>query len=144
MKFYELTYLISQKLAIEEAKKFSEEITSFVRERGTLVEEKNPIKRKLSYPIKKEGQGYLASLTFYSEPEKLEDLTKKLDLESQVLRYIILTKKMPEKQKVSKKLPKIGKLETFVPSSDRVKPKKEKVELEEIEKKLEEILGEQI
>jgi len=133
MKFYELTYLISPKLAEEEVKKFSEKITSFAREGGTLVGEKNPTKRRLSYPIKREGQSYLASLTFYSEPEKLEDLTKKLDSESQVLRYIILAKRMPKKPEIPKELPKIKKLE---------KPKKEKVELEEIEKKLEEILGE--
>lgn len=130
MRLYELTYLISPKLTQREAEIFSEKITSLI-EGGVLGEIKKPNKVKLSYPIKKAEEGYLASLNFYTEPERLNDLEKKLKSEPEILRYLILAKKMPKKVEIFKEIPKIKKLE---------KPKK--VELEDIEKKLEEILGE--
>lgn len=132
MKLYELTYLISPKLILPEAQKLAEKITDFItKEGGILGEIKNPFRQKLAYPIKKEGEGYLASLNFYLGLEKLADFEKKILSENQILRYLILTKKIPKKEIT--KLPKIKRIE---------KPKIEKVELEEIEKKLEEILGE--
>lgn len=128
MKFYELTYLISPKLTIVEAQEFSDKIIDLIKKEGGILDEiKNPIKRKLAYQIKKESGGFLTSLNFYFEPEKIENLTKKIDSDDQILRSLILTKKLPRK----KELPKIPKIK-----------KEEKVALEEIEKKIEEILGE--
>jgi len=70
------------------------------------------------------------SLEFYGLPEKIPELEKKLKADS--LRYMILVKQPPKKMgpEISKK-----------PRRIIAKPKP-KVELEEIEKKLEEILRE--
>lgn len=134
MKLYEISYLISAKLTEEKAKNLSEKLITSIQEiGGILAEIKNPNKRKLAYPIKKENEGYLTSLNFYLDPESLANLEGKLATDSQILRYIILTKKILKKAEVPKELPKIKKI---------MKPEKEKVELEELEKKLEEILGE--
>ena len=141
MKLYELTYFLSPKLTEEEFKNFSEKISSFIQENeGTLVNnhsvrEKMP-KRRLGSPIKKEGQAYLDVLNFYFDPQKIEHLKVKLDSENQILRYIILAKKVQKRVKASKSLPQILKTE------EKTKVPSEKVDLKEIEKKLEEILEE--
>ena len=133
MKSYELTYLISPNLSEEELKIFQEKIASLIQnEEGTLQGVKNPVKRRLAYPIKKRGEAYLANLDFYLSPEKLEDLEKKLKAESKILRYLILVKEELKKIEVPKIISKVK-----IP---KVK-KEKKVELEKIEEKLEEILG---
>ena len=141
MKSYELTYFLSSKLTEEEFKNFSEKISSFIQENeGTLtnnhsVKEKL-VKRRLGSPIKKEGQAYLDVLNFYFDPQKIEHLKVKLNSENQILRYIIIAKKMQKKVKISKSLPQTFKTE------EKTKVPSEKVDLKEIEKKLEEILDE--
>lgn len=149
MKLYELTYLISPDLSEEELKNFSGKISNFIQEEtGTLEKTTGPSKKKLGYPIKKKEEAFLVALNFSLNPEKLGNLEKKLKAENQILRYIILTKKAPEKtlrpkltslELASKEAsPKIKKLPEVPPKI--TKPKK--VELKEIDKKIEEILGE--
>ena len=115
MKYYELTCLISPN--------FSEE-------------------RLISYlptkPIKKQLTSTLITLEFYTEPEKIKEIEKKLKSESGIQRYIILNKEVPGPEvKISKRLPR----ETLI-KTEKKSEEKPKVELKEIEKKLEEILGE--
>ncbi len=127
MKYYQLTYLISPELSIGEIKNLQEKIKLPIEKEGILEKIENPVKKKLAYKIKKKSEAFLANLNFYLSPEKLGNLEKKLKAENNILRLLILVKGKP------KILPEIKK------------PKKiaeEKVELKEIEKKLEEILGE--
>jgi ribosomal protein S6 len=74
-------------------------------------------------------------LTFHLKPERLNALEKQLEENKQILRYFILKKKEPKKPEIIKK-----PLPTVKVSED--KSKKAKVELKDIEKKLEEILEE--
>lgn len=147
MKHYELTCLVSPQLSEEEIKDFQEKISSFAREQGgilTSFNNKNAIKRKLGYPIKTKGrprlivkEAYLAILSFSLEPAKIVELDKKLKSETQIIRYLLLTKTPPKsKIEVPKILPKAQEART------KGKPGEVKVELKEIEKKLEEILKE--
>ena len=132
MKDYELAYLISSDLSKEEVKPFQDKIISFIQnEGGALIENVAPLKKILSYPIKKQTQAYLAVLNFQLNPEKLADFEKKIKAEVQILRYLILIKPKPKEVKA---VPK-----KFVPK----KAPERKVELKEIEKKLEEILGQE-
>jgi ribosomal protein S6 len=139
MKFYELTYLLSPKLEGEEVKSFSEKITSFIRGKGGILEKESlkdsVIKRKLASPIKKEAEAYLNTLSFYSLPQEIEELKARLDSENQILRYFILAKKSLPEAKAAKVLPRVPKIKK------EAKPAPEKVDLKEIEQKLEEILG---
>jgi len=132
MKYYELTYLISPDLSEEEAKSCQEKIISLIQEvGGTLGEVKTPVRKKMAYPVRKKSSNgaYLSTLNFHLDPEKLGSLEKKLKSEQKILRYLIL------KKKILKKIPEI-----LIEKPKRiVRPK---VELKEIEKKLEEILGE--
>ena len=75
-------------------------------------------------------EAYLAVLNFQLNPENLADIEKKLKTESQILRHLILIKK-PVKVTTRTAIRK---------PPTRLKEKK--VELKEIEKKLEEILDE--
>jgi len=144
VRYYQLIYLISPDFSEKELSSFQEKINSLIREKGGVLAETPPttsgwgaIRKKLGYPIKKKSAASLVTLNFQLLPEKLESLEKKLKSESQILRYIILTKKVPKAIEVAKKI----KLPPRKPKIEVKKPKP-KVELKEIEKKLEEILGE--
>ena len=134
MKLYELTYLISPELPEEELKSLQEKINSLIQKgAGVLNEIKLPIKKKLAYPIKKQREAFLTDLSFYLEPDKLGSLEKELKSEKKILRYLILAKPKLKIAKVRKRPTKI------IP---KIPVKEKKVELKEIEKKLEEILRE--
>jgi len=135
MKLYELTYLISQKLSEKEAEKISENINSFIqKENGILIEDKKPSRQILSYPIDKSIQAYLVYISFYLDPEKIINLEKELQSGGQIIRHLLLSKKLLKKTKTSPFLERrTKKIEVH---------KEEKVDLSEIEKKLEEILEE--
>ncbi len=135
MRFYQLTYLISPELSLEELKSLQEKINSLIqKEAGVLNEINLPIKKRLSFPIKKNKEAFLADLSFHLEPGKLKNLEKELELEKKILRYLILSKpRIKEVIVRAKRVPKV------VP---KIPVKEKKVELKEIEKKLKEILGE--
>lgn len=78
--------------------------------------------------VRQEKTPSFFSLEFYSPPEKISELEKKLKSDS--LKYLILAKNLPKKVLVSP---------ARKPRRTVVAPK---VELKEIEKKLEEILKE--
>jgi len=130
MRPYELTFLISQNLSEEEIRNLQEKIKNFIEdEGGVLVEIKSLGKKNRFYT--KTGGAYLSILNFNLEPEKLENLEKKLKSENQILRYLVSKRVM----KMVTPLPKIS----LTPVK---KNKKAKIKLKEIEEKLEEILGE--
>lgn len=114
MKYYELTINIKGK----EDEALSEKVSSW-----------------LPNPATKEYKNYsLLSLDFYSEPEKIKELEKKLKEES--MKYMILVKERPEKTAALAK--KIRKKPVLI----RKKTTTLKVGLKEINEKLEQILKE--
>ncbi|MBZ1345042.1 MAG: 30S ribosomal protein S6 [Candidatus Nealsonbacteria bacterium] len=133
MKHYELAYLISANLSPEEIRVLQQKISSFIQKKREGSEDSNeikaPIKKILAYPIKKEKECWFAVLNFNLNPEKLIDLEKNLKNEKAILRYLILAK--PPSKEVK-----------YIKSPRLIKSKPKKVELKEIEKKLEEILAE--
>ena len=134
MKLYELTYLISPELSESELKSLNEKINSLIqKEKGVLNEAKMPMKKKLAYPIKKQREAFLINLSFYFQAEKLGSLEKELKSEKKILRYLILARPKSKIAKVRKRPAKV------IP---KIPAKEKKVELKEIEKKLEEILRE--
>ncbi|MCX6760582.1 MAG: 30S ribosomal protein S6 [Candidatus Nealsonbacteria bacterium] len=143
MKPYEIAYLISSELSEEEVRTFQGKITSFVKEEeGILDEARMPLRKRLAYPIEKQNRAYLAFFTFQLNPDSLVNLEKKLKAENQILRYLILIKKplKPIKERV-RKLKTQPEPVDFEENKAYIE-KEKKVELKEIEKKLEEILKE--
>lgn len=128
MKTYEFTYLIKPDISKEDLNSLQEIIRSFIEEgEGSIVRINSPLKRILAYPIKKNKEAFLADLTFDLNPDKLDSLKKKIKAEKRIIRYLLL-KKMLLKKKLRVRAMRKPQL-------------KAKVELKEIEKKLEEILG---
>lgn len=130
MKYYELSYIISATIAEEELKALKEKIISSLQgQNGLLIEDNNFGKKRTAYMKGKEKPGLLFTLSFEMSPEQLSDFEKKLKLEKQILRYTISAKKQ------------LGGSTIFSPKIEKkVQPK---VEMADIEKKLEEILGKQ-
>ena len=157
MKYYELTCLISPDFSSEEIKAFSQKISDFIlKEEGTLGKITESFRKKLAYPIKKRKEAFLITINFNFLPtadqpqirnfEKLKNLEKKLKSEEQILRYIILTKEkpreIPKRIIPSKKIIKREEEEEET-AKETIKPTRhKKVELKEIDKKIEEILNE--
>jgi len=149
MKNYELIYLSSPDLSKEELSLLREKISSLIQEVGGAISgslANTSVRRKLASPVKNKDEAYFTTLDFHSEPEKLETLEKKLRLESQILRYLILVKPKPEKlfePKPAQILPaRLAFGNSKAGGPRKTLKEKPKVELKEIEKKLEEILGE--
>ena len=131
MKTYQLAYLISIQDTEKDIEVLREKIKSLIQEgEGSIGKEVRPVRIKLAYPIKRNTDAFLADLTFLLEPKKLAAFEKELKAQKEIIRYLLLIKPLPKK-----------------PKKVRVKPKREpvkprvKVELKEIERKLEEILG---
>jgi len=94
---------------------------------------------KIKIEKQQRGPNFLA-FEFYSEPEKIPELEKKLKAEPQIQKLMVLTKKVPPAR------PRLApRVEGAAPEGRASLGKAErvpkKVELKEIEKKLEEILG---
>ena len=137
MKHYELTYLISSEVSEEEAKSFPEKVLLLIQEAEGIIENKSfPLRRKLAYSIKKQEDAYLAVMTFQLDPEKLAGFEKKLKAGGQIIRYLLLVKKPIKVIKAIRR-----KLISEKPLLTQ--PQEKKVELKEIEKKLEEILSDE-
>lgn len=158
MKNYDLCYLISPELKIEEANTLASKITGFVQnESGLIRKSENPVPKTLGYQIKKQRSALWVNLEFSLEPEKLNAIEEKIKKESKILRYLITVKNPPRREKekrtkgkekspIGEKVSKEGNLvdsSIIAPvKSLETKETEKKVELKDIDEKLEEILKE--
>jgi len=128
MKPYEITYIITPSLTLEEAIDVHEGIKKEIQEnKGTLGSEQNPIRKTLAYPINKNNEGYLASVDFVTDEESIKKIEEKARKEKNFLRYIVVGKRLSKKSEEER--PKRRKT---------LKP--EKAKLKEIDDKIDEIL----
>lgn len=141
---YELTFIIHPLMEKPEADAAAEKVRNFINELGGSVKSSAVgEKTKLAYPIKKQVFGYYAVQQFELETEKMDELKTKLRLEKDILRHLILI--YDEKKALAPKAPR--KPRAVAPStaeetqkSIEKSEKAEKVKIEELDKKLEEIL----
>lgn len=117
MKLYELAYLPLPGLSEEEQKTLSDRVISFL---GTQ-------------PVSQHSSGFMVTVDFNSEGEKIGEIEAGLKKEPQIQRYLLLKKK-PVRFRA-----RIMRRAEFSNKMDK-KTEKPKVELQEIEKKLDEIL----
>jgi len=160
-RHYEIVFILSPTLQEEEIGFFEQEIEKNIKNlEGDLKKKKNPEKRNLAYPIKKFESGYYLVINFLFNPEKLKELTSTFARKKEILRYVINHIEEPspakiikdEKKKLkAKKIEKIAKEiteEEIKKTSFEKKPStkpgrgpaEDKAKLEEIDKKLNEIL----
>jgi len=137
MQLYQLDYLVSPKASEQDAQSIEKKIESLIeQEGGSIVKTELLSKQVLAYEIKKFGEAFLAGLIFNLEPEKIEKIEKELRSEKNILRHLMFKKKIVRVK--AKRRKTIKSFKEVKISKD--KPR-QKVELKEIEKKLEEILG---
>jgi len=155
---YELAYWLESSLSPEERRSIQERIAAVIRELGGEVErESEPELRNLAYPIRNHSEGYFVAIGFKLSPEGVGKIERELrESEVRLLRYLVV-KQEPRAKIVSQELApelvrvfrpdEIAKLSTSTPARDEVETgsaplaPKPKVSMEEIEKKLEELLG---
>jgi len=117
MKLYELDYLALPGLSEDERKTLSERVVSALD----------------TPPTSNHSNGFLTTMEFSAEPNKIIGIEEKLKQEAQIQKYLILNKK-PQRFKA-----RILRRAEFSKKVEK-ETSKPKVELQEIEKKLDEIL----
>jgi small subunit ribosomal protein S6 len=164
---YELFYLIGISKE-SDVPKIKDEVSALVKSLGGVFEEKETVeKRRLAYDIKHEKQGiYIAQRFELDNLENLQELNNKLNLRSDVFRFIISkadelpglrTKEEREKQSLSqtnrkpslkketplekKSFHKSEKMKNASASEIEKSQKETSASKEDIDKKLEEILN---
>lgn len=158
-KSYQLTCLFLSSLNQEKIDEIIQKIKQLITaENGSISETTKPIKKNLAYQIKKHSEAFFWSPSFLLSAEAINKFRQQLDLEKNILRYLINIKKTetdPIKKETSKKSlnEMVDKIEPLIdkkmslgemakkPVKEKISSdKKEKVKIEELDKKLEEIL----
>lgn len=158
---YELLYIITSKLTEEETEPINKQVLDLIeKNEGKITLQENYGKKKLAYPIKHHHNGYYRLFEFDLEPDKLGELEKKFMLTNEILRHQIFKKKLKTEEEIKKERELISKIEekkekakekemeqeqaaapTATTPADEKAPAKEKMKLEDLDKKLDEILG---
>jgi ribosomal protein S6 len=152
-KIYEADYILKGDLDEEKALEASESFRKLIEnEQGIITQESKPQKQNLGYPIKKHRAGYFGSLKFIFPVEKIQALKNSFEKNDFLRLLLVETKHEKEmgqiplkrqfrqpatggavRQAAVKKTPTTLKKEEVTI--------KEPLRVEEIDKKLEEILG---
>lgn len=142
-KNYELAYLLSPSVPEGEVLTWAGKLTTLITEAyGTMRRVEEPKRRKLAYTVEKKDEAYFGWTTFSMAPGNTADLKKKLKSEKELLRYLLTEEEIETRTPL---------LRPFIPRRAPLKPKtflrpqepkpEEKLDLEALDKKLEEILG---
>jgi ribosomal protein S6 len=158
MKTYELSYIVSPEMTSEEAEAIAKEIESEIQgKEGTVSKQSNPVAKTLSYPIKKHASGFFGFSEFQLEPEKVVELQEFLAKNKKIVRHMLTIKEAAELKKerrtrnkiveptifnIEKKAEPVAVIEPEEEKPAKVKAEKEKVELKDIEQRLDELLSE--
>jgi len=156
LEHYELLYIVPMSYTADELKPIVEKVAGLIKEnQGTITKDENLGKQKLAYLIKHMSHGYYLLYEFDLPKANLQKLNRALSLSQEVLRFIITKKKVKTEAEISQekalqeKLAKRKEKEIEKMKAEKVeikeKPKKEKatkekISLEELDKKLDEIL----
>ena len=130
MNQYEITIITKENLKGEPAKK---EIDALG---GKVLNITEPDQRQFAYQVKKESSGYYTTIVCEVAPEKVLELNKRLGLNADVLRHLIIT------YKAAVTPPKPAAVKPVVPPA--VIPAQEIEEIREPERKEEPITEEKV
>lgn len=143
-KNYEFAYLLRPSIPEAEVSVVVAKLATIIREHnGTIRRQEEPRKRQLAYHVKKERLAYFGWITFSAPPEVLAGLKKKLGGETEVLRSLLVEEDMtkyslpPRRTYTPRPTPSQAKL----PARPSEETPAEKLDLDELDKKLDEILG---
>jgi len=147
---YELLYIIPAQYTDEEIGGTVEKVTKILEDTGVkITRNENLGKLKLAYPIKHVRHGFYVLVEFEADAEKIRRLERELRLMPEVLRH--QTIRLERKLKEGEEKKEIKMISYEAPGREEEKPAprpreekrvapKKKVNLEELDKKLDEIL----
>lgn len=131
---YEATYLIK----VDDDQKAAEKAEAFrglvEKSQGIIASQNQPSLKTLGYPIKKETSAYWGWIKFMARPGVLAELEEHLKSDSSILRFMIVRAGEEKVERVPRRRKQPVATPTTAPE--------DKTDVKEIDKKLEEILGE--
>lgn len=100
---YEACFLLRADLPEEEMEKEVENIErTLINSGAKLVKKENWGRRALAYPIKKKKEGFYYLFYFTAPATIKEDIEKKLKLRENILRYLLIRRKvLPQQEPVN-------------------------------------------
>lgn len=152
---YEILYILPISLTPEETAPFVEKVAALIKDNGgEITKDDNLGKQKFAYPIKTLTHGYYFLYEFNLPKANLGKLNRLLQLTPEVVRFMIVKKKIKTEKEISEekelqeKLAKRKEKEIEKIKTDKEEAKekpakdkgKEKISLEDLDKKLDEIL----
>jgi small subunit ribosomal protein S6 len=91
MRKYEVTYIIHPDLDAEAFKTLNGQVEGWIKDAGGKLEKSDVWgKRKMAYPIKKQGEGQYVLLHAEMEPTFCAELERQFRLQESVLRFLIV------------------------------------------------------
>lgn len=152
-KSYQLTCFVSPDLKEEKLNEVIKKIEQLITgNEGAVQYTGTPVKKSLPYKIKKHQDAFYFLLNFLLPASGIRKICRKLNLEKRLLRYLITVQKQlkeNDRLKKSRRIKKeldfkmIDRIEPIFPPEPTVRAeKKEKVRIQELDKKLDEILNE--
>jgi len=148
MKTYELLYMISSQISQEESDNVKKDFEAFVQSHnGVIVASEKKMPQPLAYPINGISSGYIVTATLQLPENTVKEISQKLEKNTHVLRHMITIK--PVHREVKERRTRKPITEPATPSESPFKKPEEqdkkhegKVQMDEMEKKLDEILSE--
>ena len=157
MKHYEILYLVSGSVPETEVGGIQTEVADWITKTGAKLTKQEPWgRRKLAYAVKNEKYGYYTAVEFDAEENSLQQLGKQLTLAKTIMRFLLIDKKpmsakeMLLQERAQKRAhARAAQQETCGVRSDRPaagtkqdQPAKKdpKISLEDLDKKLDELL----
>lgn len=150
---YEILFILPNKFTQDEADKIAESVKKDITDNsGVITYNESWGKKKLAYPIDTNNHGYYYLYEFDLEGEKLAKLEKLLTMSQDVLRHMIVKKRVvtedekKEEKRIAEKIAakSLEKKEEEEKKEEKKKEEqksdKKKVDLEELDEKLDKIL----
>lgn len=158
MLFYEINLLISPNFTEDEISAFITKMETELQKYGKIVSDKKAERKKLAYSVENQIEAWFYFLQLRPEvqnkKEMLDSVEKLFKEEKEVIRFLIIKKDTKKTEAPAKpqrtRIHKEEKAEEAAVATEATteevpteeKPKKQKVQLEEIDEKLNEMLGE--
>ena len=147
MQHYELLYIITGKLTEEEIEPFNKQVVELIEgSEGKITLNEDLGKKRLAYPINHNHHGYYHLLELDIAPDKLTEIERKIRLTNEILRHQMIIKKIKTAEEIAKEKKILTKIEEKreekikEEKAEEKEPAKEKMKLEDLDKKLDEIL----
>lgn len=153
---YEMLYILATSLTPEETQPVVEKAATLIKDNGGIItKDDNLGKQKFAYPVKGQSHGYYLLYEFDLPKAHLQKLNRALQLSNEFVRFLIIKKRVKTEKEIAeekvlqeklakRKEKEIEKIKAESASAkapaDHEKKAKEKISLEDLDKKLDEIL----